>query len=113
MPVYAYLCTKCNFQRYVYKEIKDSDTKEKCKCGNEMYKDFSGIGITGTRDNFGVGKAFVNEQTGQTIDNWKSWERAGYKSALEHSDPNIRDQVKRKVEKITKYDSGARKSIIV
>ena len=36
-------------------------------------------GILGTRDSFGIGKEFRDESTGKTVDNWKTWERLGYK----------------------------------
>jgi hypothetical protein len=34
-------------------------------------------GITGTRDNFGIGKEFYDKKHGW-IDNYKKWERSGY-----------------------------------
>lgn len=35
-------------------------------------------GITGTRDSFGIGKEFYDKKHG-VIDNFKKWERAGYR----------------------------------
>ena len=62
-------------------------------------------GITGTRDSFGIKNAFQDSETGLTIDNWKTWERAGFRKPLEvHKDSNVRAGIKRKIEKIKKYD---------
>lgn len=36
-------------------------------------------GITGTRDGFKFRNQFIDERTGKTIDNYKDWERAGYR----------------------------------
>jgi len=48
-----------------------------CSCGGE-YRGTGFPGLNGTRDNFGVGKEFTDEKTGEVIDNWPKWERAGF-----------------------------------
>lgn len=72
-------------------------------------------GITGTRDGFGIKNAFKDPETGVIIDNWKSWERAGFYNPKD--DPDIpvetRNGIKRKIEKIEKYDSGKRSSVMM
>ncbi len=83
------------------------------KCNGDMRpKDFN-LAITGTRDSFGIGKGFRDPKTGKVIDNFRTWEREGYKDYKD--DPtlssDIRQQIKRKVEKIEKYDGGKRVSI--
>ena len=63
----------------------------------------SGPGVTGTRDNFGVGMAFTDDESGKTIDNWKSWEKAGFRKPLEvTNDHVVKEKVKEKISKINK-----------
>ena len=58
-------------------------------------------GILGTRDSFGIGKEFRDERTNKTIDNWNSWERAGFKNPLEVvKNNNVKERMKEKIEKI-------------
>lgn len=53
--------------------------------------------ISGTRDQFGIGREFVDERTGRTIDNWKSWERAGYQNPLETTkNHKVKEMIKEK-----------------
>lgn len=60
-------------------------------------------GITGTRDNFGIGKAFIDDSTNKTIDNWRSWEKAGYRNPLDVTkNHTVREKIKRKIDKIRK-----------
>ena len=60
-------------------------------------------GITGTRDNFGVMKSFKDINTGKTIDNWKSWEKAGYRNPMDVvKDKGVKSKIKDKVRKINK-----------
>lgn len=57
-------------------------------------------GITGTRDNFGIKNAFKDDASGKTIDNWKSWEKAGYRKPLEVTKNNtIKEKIKEKIKK--------------
>ena len=51
-----------------------------CTCGGDI-RPKNNVGIIGTRDSFGIGKSFVDDRTGKTIDNWRDWEKAGYKQA--------------------------------
>jgi len=65
----------------------------------EIIKSKQCPGITGTRDNFGIGKSFIDERTGKEIDNWKSWERAGYSETGEIKNNKLKEMVKEKKEK--------------
>ena len=61
----------------------------------------SSSGIMGTRDNFGIGKIFTDEQSGQEIDTWKKWEKAGYQNPLETvRHPKVRENIKKKIKSI-------------
>ena len=66
-------------------------------CGGDLRGEAPGI--TGTRDGFGVGKSFIDERTGKEIDNWKSWEKAGYKEKVETKNHTLNEQVKEGVKK--------------
>lgn len=72
-------------------------------------------GVTGTRDGFGIGKAFFDAKTHKEIDNWKTWEREGYMNpSKDHLLPHdAKEAIKRKVEKIKKYDTGAKKHFVM
>jgi hypothetical protein len=65
--------------------------------------------VQGTRDSFGIKNAFKDKTTGETIDTWGKWEKAGYRDLKEtlQSMPDKRGQknfilerVKEKTEKI-------------
>ena len=62
-------CRKCH---YVY---PDTNRQSFCSCGGII--NGLRVNLTGTRDSFGIGKDFQDKHFG-TIDNFKSWERAGY-----------------------------------
>jgi hypothetical protein len=72
------------------------------QCGGDMVgQGFPGL--NGTRDNFGVLKAFTDEKTGKTIDNWKAWEKAGYRQPLDViKNDVVRQSVKKKIKTIGK-----------
>ena len=71
-------------------------------------RQFPGIS---TRDTFGIGKAFYDAKTHKEITTWKEWEKAGYSNpSQDHLLPHdAKEAIKRKVEKIKKYDNGAKK----
>jgi len=77
---------------------------EKCPvCTKQMDRQITSIAISGTRDTFGIGKEFVDNKTGKTIDNWRTWEKAGYRDAVEfhkNGDPSVKEGIKRKMKKI-------------
>ena len=93
-----YLCSRCG------RESSPENQRMTCEhCGG--YLRGESAGITGTRDNFGINKAFISPE-GKKIDNWKSWERAGYRNPLETvKDSNVRSGIKRKIDKI-KHDKN-------
>jgi len=112
MPNYSYEC-KCGACKDVIKPMSQCGTKEVCECGLEMKKIITVPAITGTMDSFGIGKSFKDDKTGKVIDNWKSWEKAGY-SDIEGSSTmpsSVRAGAKRKLEKIQKYDTKKKFSV--
>ena len=114
MPVYEYECKKCGIQKDFVKPVAECSSTEKCHCGGIMTRIMSMFAMTGTRDNFGIGKEFRDDSTGKVIDNWNSWEKAGYKNPIDcHKDTNVKEGIKRKIEKITKYDTKKRQSFVI
>lgn len=69
------------------------------KCGGNNNKQMiaTTISITGSRDNFGIGKEFVDERTGKVIDNFKSWEKAGYGDIGSIKNPELKERVKEQI----------------
>jgi hypothetical protein len=67
----TYTCQRCGI------ELEDISSFI-CECGGE-FKGTGMPGITGGRDNFGIRREFYDIKTGKYIDNFKSWERAGFK----------------------------------
>ena len=108
MPFYSYYCEE-HGEKLIRKPMAEATTVEHCECGNKMAKMVIMPAVHGTRDSFGVGKEFYDEKTGKVIDNWKDWEKAGYKPATEgnHSS-HVKEGIKRKVDKIENHDSGKR-----
>ncbi len=101
--IYRYNCLRCGTQD-ISKPISECSKTEHCPfCDEVMRKDYSGIAVQGTRDNFGVGMAFTDDESGKTIDNWKSWEKAGFRKPLEvTNDHVVKEKVKEKISKINK-----------
>jgi len=111
MPRYLYHCDECDDNIAIMKPMLNSQRSEKCpKCGVVMWKDVSKVAITGTRDSFGIGKEFVDEKSGQIVDNWRTHEKLGYCDALEHHAhaPNkVKEGIKSKIERVK--NKGAEK----
>ena len=64
----------------------------------EIIKSRKFPGIVGSRDSFGIGNEFVHE--GKVIDNWKKWEKAGFKdveSTHDKRSPNLKHLIKEKI----------------
>lgn len=94
-----YICQACG------RESPPDDNGMVCQCGG-FYRGIGGPGISGTRDNFGIRKSFTDCNDGKTIDNWRSWEKAGFRNPLETvKDSNVRAGIKRKIDKI-KHDKS-------
>jgi len=58
--------------------------------------------ITGTRDSFGIGKAFIHENedgSKKEITTWKEWEKAGYKDAVTFHKGAMKEKIKESKEK--------------
>lgn len=71
-----------------------------CKyCGGKI-KGTGGPSISGTRDGFGISKSFKDEETGQEIDTWKKWEKAGYRDPVEVTKNHaVKEKIKEKIKK--------------
>ena len=64
----------------------------------EIINSHQAPGITGTRDGFGVMKSFYDEKTHKEITNFKEWEKAGYKPAVDSiKDTGMKNRVKSKL----------------
>ena len=70
-----------------------------CECGGTIVPDCN-INITGTRDGFGIGKAFTDERTGKVIDNWRSHEKAGFRDYRDHMKGDMKEAVKDKIKRV-------------
>lgn len=107
MPLYEYLCEKCNQSYNVDKPVAQVSNEEHCECGETLRRVYTAPRITGTRDSFGVGKGFYCQYTKKYITDFKTWERAGYKEPTD--DPNLphhmKEKIKEKVKKIKYYKS--------
>lgn len=108
MPLYSYHC-KEHGEIDVCKSMKDSSREELCPdCQKPMARMFD-FAVQGTRDSFGIKNSFRDKTTGETIDTWGKWEKAGYRDLNEtlQSMPDRRGQknfieqrVKEKTDKI-------------
>lgn len=78
-------CKKCNH------EHPDSNKATFCHCGGII--EGLSMNISGTRDSFGIGKAFVDKEHG-VIDNFKKWERAGYQDKPDMGNNEMNQMVK-------------------
>ena len=68
------------------------------------------VSISGTRDSFGIGKEFIDPESGKTIDNWSAWEKAGYKPAKSTLKGSAKGAFMRKKDKM-KFDSKQRVTV--
>ena len=100
--IYEYACDECKtaFDKICRPEDRH---KQRCpQCGALAAKLMANLAVTGTRDNFGIKKEFTDED-GKTIDNWKTWEKAGFRNPLHtHKSHTIKEKIKKKMEKINK-----------
>jgi hypothetical protein len=70
------------------------------QCGSEGHRLIgSGVGMIGGRDNFGIGRNFIDERTGKEITTWKEWEKAGYQKP-EPKNHMVKEAMKEKVAKL-------------
>lgn len=93
MLEFEYFCQKCG------KRSRDDDDSMVCGCGGYLRAN-SVPGLVGSRDNFGIKNEFVTPE-GKKVDNWKSWEKSGYRNPLDTvKDKNVREGIKSKIDKI-------------
>ena len=81
-------------------------------CGEKMRKvigRFSYVGGTDSFKNSNNWKPFLHE--GREITNWKEWERAGYRDPKDTHKGDVKEGIKRKEEKIKKYDTKKKFSV--
>ena len=103
--LYEQECSKCEHQFTVSCLYKDRDIPKFCpKCGKIADRLLSCPAILGTRDSFGIKNEFQDDDTGQTIDNWKTWEKAGYRNPVETTKNHamkekIKDNIKKRKNK--------------
>lgn len=108
--IYTYECT-CGKEADIIRPVSKRNMSTVCECGKFMKRKITMPAITGTRDQFGIGKEFIDDKTGKVIDNHRSWEKAGFSDPLDS--PNLssdmKQAVKRKVDKINNFDKGKRR----
>ena len=97
MPVLeiTYICQECG------KESSENNRGMICEYCFGHLRGEGAPGIHGTRDSFGIKNSFKDDSTGKEIDNWKTWEKAGYRDALsftKNSDmkKKIKDNIKKR-----------------
>ena len=106
-----YSCIDCDWN--APKEYNSMICK---RCGGDLKSDRN-VMVLNSRDAFWRDnpKPFYHtDDNGRTreITNFKSWEKAGYRDAISCTkDSNVRRGIKRKVEKIKKYDSKNKFSV--
>lgn len=107
---YDYVCENCETIHEVIKPMRLSDCAENCtRCKGRMVKKITAPSIINTRDSFGIGRNFIDERTNKEITTWKEWEKAGYREPKSyHRDSNVVSGIKRKENKINKYDNKKR-----
>ena len=97
-----YLCRKCNKESSV-----DNQTMICEFCGG-ILRGIGGPGICGTKDNFGFKNQFVDDNNGKVIDNWKTWEKSGFRNPVEMTKNNdVKEKIKCKIDKIKKGYTNA------
>ena len=71
-----------------------------CKHCGGFLKGNGGPGIIGTRADFGVMKSFIDEENGQEINNWSTWEKRGFKTIDATRNNKVKAGAKEKMDKI-------------
>ena len=101
MPIYEYECNECHQTFDFICNIEDRNNQKCPSCGGKATKLMANLMVTGTRDNFGIKKEFIDDQNGETIDNWKSWEKAGFRNPVEmHKGAKMKEKIQEKIKKV-------------
>jgi len=102
---YEYECREClNCFSIICSHGKRNDQEcPRCKSKN-IIKLIGSLIPLGTRDGFGIKNEFTDHLTGKPIDNWRSWEKAGYRNPLDTTKNRI---VKEKIKEKIKIKKGA------
>ena len=102
--LYEYECNECkwNFELICTFAERGNQRCPKCK-GIKLTKFIGTPAIVGTMDNFGFNNQFEDDVTGKTIDNWKTWEKAGYRQPKDVTrNHDVKEKIKVKMDKIKK-----------
>lgn len=97
----SYICVNCGNEK---PEWNDSMICHICR------GDLKGNGfptVTGTRDQFGIGKNFIHENddgSKKEITTWREWEKAGYKDAVSFHKGQVKEKIKEKMDKIRRKE---------
>lgn len=102
--IYEYECKDCHHSFTVSCKYADRNNQLCPKCNGKSERFIGCPAIIGTRDSFGIKNAFRDEESGKEIDNWKSWEKAGYRDPLETTNNHamkekIKDNIKKRKNK--------------
>jgi putative FmdB family regulatory protein len=99
--LYEYECNDCHWSFDAFNSFKDRNKQACPKCqGHNVTKLIGSLVPMGTRDGFGIKNSFEDKDSGQTIDNWRSWEKAGYRNPLDVIKNNdMKEKVKEQIEK--------------
>lgn len=90
---FNFICKDCGIKPH-----EDYDGMICHYCGGDIRGEAPGIS---TDDTFGFKNQFKDEKSGNTIKNWKQWEKAGYRDPLSTTqNSNVKAGIKQKVDKI-------------
>ena len=96
-----YYCTMCN-----WKASKNYNRMLCIHCNGDMKG--SGPTVIGTETSFGIGRKFIDDETGKEIKTYKEWEKAGYRNPVETHKGNVQQGIKRKIDKCKNFDTKKR-----
>ena len=99
---YLFKCNECSevFEKF----IKAEEYYIPYHCGVVSKRIFTTPNIHGTRDGFGFKNQFTDEKSGEVIDSWKKWERAGYSDPLNTMKGDVKEKTKEQIEKCKRYN---------
>jgi len=92
---FRYICTRCGT------EAPPNHQNMSCPICKGVLRGEGAPGLIGTRDNFGIKNEFIDN--GEVIDNWRSWEKAGFRDAVDVTkNLDVKKKIQNKVDKIQK-----------
>lgn len=110
--IYPYRCPKCGNNEDIHKPVDMCSNIEHCKkCGCVLERVYTASALR-TSDTFGFKNHFYDHDTKTYIDSRKKWKEAGFMDPLDGPlNENTKAGIKRKVEKIKKYDTKKKFSV--